>query len=169
MKGSADRKDRAHQLFQRGTRLLQQKNPEQAEALLLQARELGLESVDLLLNLSGAFILQKKFSRAVKVLEQARERDPENAMIWTNLGAAYLGNPLLADDESQLRAIAAFERALELDPAARSVAYNIGLIYRDRREYGAAARWFRRAVRTNPGDQHAHRLLDRMVARTEEE
>jgi tetratricopeptide (TPR) repeat protein len=84
-------------------------------------------------------------------------------MIWTNLGAAYLGNPVLATDAQQQQAIAAFEQALALNPAAPSVAYNIGLIYRDRQENEQAIHWFRRAVQTNPRDKDARRILKRLL------
>lgn len=49
------------------------------------------EHLDASLNLSGAYILTKKFKQAVRLLETLREQAPDNAMVWTNLGAAYLG------------------------------------------------------------------------------
>jgi tetratricopeptide (TPR) repeat protein len=132
---------------------------EKAIESLLQARALDAEHIQTALNLSGAYILTKRFRKAVALLETLVERAPENPAVWQNLGAAYLGNPILADDASQLRAIAAFERAMHLNPAMPNVAYNIGLIYRDRRDFEAAAIWFRRALQANPKDEHAHRLL----------
>ena len=112
--------------------------------------------------MSGAFILTKKFKQAAKLLEGLRDKDPENAMIWTNLGAAYLGNPVLADDKMQLEAIAAFEQALALDPIAPNVAYNIGLIYRDRHEKETAIAWFERAIQANPKDKDARMLIKKL-------
>jgi tetratricopeptide (TPR) repeat protein len=96
------------------------------------------------------------------VLEAAVQLAPGNAMVWTNLGAAYLGNPALATDEQQLQAIAAFDRALELNPAAPNVAYNIGLIYRDRGETLQAIAYFERALQANPNDSDARRLLHKL-------
>lgn len=116
---------------------------------------------DAALNLSGAYILTKKFKQAVKILS-SHEQAPPNAMVWTNLGAAYLGNPILARDEEQLQAIAAFKQALAIDPIAPNVAYNIGLIYRDRREYALAISWFQRAVQANPNDQDARNLIEKL-------
>ena len=168
-KGDNDHDVRAGDLLRRGTQLLQRNRPEKAAELLERARSLGLESVDLLLNLSGAYILTKRFAAAAAVLETARNLDPQNAMIWTNLGAAYLGNPILATPDQQVRAIAAFQEALALNPAAPHVAYNIGLIYRDRRAHAIAAEWFRRALETDPDDRDAQRLLARMVAAAREE
>jgi len=150
-------------LFRQGTTLLHQGKANDALPLLQQAHKLAPEHVDAGINLAGAYILTKKFTKAVAVLEPLREVEPHNAMIWTNLGAAYLGNPVLATDEQQRQAIAAFEQALAIDPVAYSVAYNIGLIYRDRQENEQAIRWFRQAVQTNPRDKDARRILKRLL------
>ena len=149
-------------LFRRGTELLQRGKVNDAVSTLHKAHAMRPEHDDATLNLSGAYILTKKFKQAAKLLEGLRAKDPDNAMIWTNLGAAYLGNPILANNDEQLAAIAAFERALALDPVAPSVAYNIGLIYRDRREHEQAIAWFERAVQTNPNDKDARNLLDKL-------
>ncbi len=87
--------------------------------------------------------------------------------MWINLGAAYLGNPILARDEEQQQAIAAFERALEIDPIAPSVAYNIGLVYRDRKDVEQARYWFQQAIQHNPNDQDARRILERLNNQTD--
>jgi tetratricopeptide (TPR) repeat protein len=116
------------------------------------------------INLGGACILNKQFKRAIPILEAVIEREPLNAMLWTNLGAAYLGNPVLATRKEQDKAIAAFQRALECDLSAPNVAYNIGLIYRDRNEITDAIHWFTRALQTNPLDHDARRILERLQA-----
>lgn len=157
-------------LFRRGTTLLHEGKVAQALPLLVQAHKLDPAHVHAALNLGGAYILSRQFRQAVAVLEPLSEREPHNAMVWTNLGAAYLGNPVLARSEEQLRAIAAFKQALALDPAAPHVAYNIGLIYRDRRETAEAIAWFTRALQANPRDDDARRLLQRLSqAQTDEE
>ena len=156
-------------LFGNGTELLHQGKVAEAAPLLEKAREIQPQDVDTGINLAGAYILTKKFKKAVKVLEPLSEENPDHPMIWTNLGAAYLGNPVLANDEEQLKSIAAFERALALNPVAPSVAYNIGLIYRDRREYDKAIDWFQKAVQHNPRDQHARNLLVKLQAEQEQD
>jgi tetratricopeptide (TPR) repeat protein len=90
-------------------------------------------------------------------------------MIWTNLGAAYLGNPILAQDADQRKAIEAFERAIEINPAAPYVHYNLGLIHRDRGETEQAIRRFRQAVQVNPNDRDARRALSRLEGQQDEE
>ena len=152
------------ELYIQGTRLLHVNNAIQAVELLEKAHELRPDHIDAAINLGGAYILSARFKPAVEVLERAVHEDPNHAMAWINLAAAYLGNPVLARDEEQLKAIAAFNRALDLRPASPSVAYNIGLIYRDRKEWKEAEFWFRKAVETDPTDQDATNLLQKMLA-----
>lgn len=159
----AQAQKRFRALFKRGTEMLHRGEQERAVQLLERAYQLNPVHVDTAVNLSGAYILTKKFQRAVEILEPLSQAAPELAMVWTNLGAAHLGNPVLARDEEQMRAIAAFKRALEINPIAPNVAYNIGLIYRDRREFEEAIHWFKRAVKANPNDRDARRLIARLT------
>jgi tetratricopeptide (TPR) repeat protein len=158
--------DRHEQSFRenmtRGTRLLSQGKPNEALPLLERAHKLKPGDADAALNLGGAFILSGRHKKAVPVLEQAVARVPDNAQLWINLGAAYLGNPITATDERQRKALDAFHKALEIDPLARSVAYNIGLIHRDRGEIALAVAAFRRAVLADPHDRDARRLLEKL-------
>lgn len=152
-------------LYSLGTELLHQNNARQAVDLLKQALELKPDHLDALINLGGAYILRGRFKSAVDVLEIAVEIDPSNSVTWTNLGAAYLGNPVLARDEEQEKAIGAFRKVLEINPGAPSVAYNIGLIYRDQQKWDKAASWFRKAVKANTNDRDARSLYKKMLAR----
>jgi tetratricopeptide (TPR) repeat protein len=161
---SAASAERFRALLRDGTRLLTRGRHNAALPLLQEAYELFPEDRDAALNLGGAYILAGKFSRAVPILEKLLDHEPDNAMLWINLGAAYLGNPVLALDKHQQKAIDAFRRALDLDPGAPSAAYNIGLIYRDRGELDDAVYWFMQAVRSNPDDRDAHKLLARSAA-----
>jgi tetratricopeptide (TPR) repeat protein len=140
-----------------------------AVSTLRRAYELTPDDVPTAINLGGAYIMQKKFQIAIPILEKALEQEPDNEMIWTNLGAAYLGNPILADDEQQRKAIAAFERAIEINPIAPSVHYNLALIHRDRGEIEQAKQRFRQAIGANPHDQHARRALSRLEGETSEQ
>lgn len=150
------------ELLERGTKALQRGQVSTATQFLEQAHKLDPHNPDLLLNLSGAYILSKKFKQAVEVLEPLSDRQPSNPMVWTNLGAAYLGNPVLATDEKQQRAIGAFKLAITLDPKAPNVAYNLGLIYRDRQEKEEAIHWFEQALKVNPKDKDARRYIEQL-------
>ena len=148
--------------FRQGTQLLMQGQSAEAVERLQLAYALDDTHHQTALNLSSAYILMKKFGQAAAILEQLSQRDPDNPAIWQNLGAAYLGNPVLATDEMQQQAIAAFKQALALNPVAPHVAYNLGLVHRDRREHGEAIYWFERALQANPQDEDARRLLHRL-------
>jgi len=149
-------------LLQRGTQALHAGHIGTAIELLEHARQLDSKDSAVMLNLGGAYILSKKFKKAVGILEPLSKQEPDNPMAWTNLGAAYLGNPVLATAKKQQRAIAAFKQALEIDPKAPNVAYNLGLIYRDRKETAQALHWFRRAVEANPNDKDARQYIAKL-------
>ncbi|MBE7471838.1 MAG: hypothetical protein DPW09_13350 [Anaerolineae bacterium] len=148
--------------LRRGTEALHRGDIAKATRFLERAHQMEPDNQDAALNLGGAYILAKKFAQAVAVLEPLSERVPHNPMVWTNLGAAYLGNPILAKEAEQLRAIAAFERAIELNPIAPNVAYNLGLVHLDRRENERALHWFQRAVQANPHDRDARRFVEQL-------
>jgi tetratricopeptide (TPR) repeat protein len=153
---------RLQNLLRQGTEALQKGEVARAIHLLERAQRLDKENKDTALNLGGAYILSKAFQKAITVLEPLSANEPNNPMVWTNLGAAYLGNPVLAQDADQQRAIAAFQRAIELNPATPHVAYNLGLIYRDRQETDRALYWFQRAVQVNPNDRDARRYVEKL-------
>jgi tetratricopeptide (TPR) repeat protein len=157
------------ELFGQGTKLLHQNEPRRAAPLLEKAHDLNPDHIDAALNLGGALILLGRFRDAVDLLKDVTKREPNNPMAWTNLGAAYLGNPVLARDEQQLQAISAFRRALKIHSTAPSVAYNIGLIYRDRHQWKNAAFWFQKALKNNPDDKDAEMLYKKMSALLEED
>ena len=156
-------------LFQRGTELLIAGNPHKALPLLEKSHQLLPDHFDAGFNLSSAYILANKFKKAVPILEKLADQEPDNATLWQNLGAAYLGNPVLATDEAQQRAIHAFKRAIAIDQIAPNVAYNIGLVYRDRQEVDEAIHWFTRAVQADPMDDSARRQIARLEASFGEE
>ena len=141
--------------FSKGTLLLKAGKHIQATAELEKAYALDSENYDVCLNLAGAYILGKKFKQAIELLETLAKKYPDDAQIWQNLGAAYLGNPIIANDEAQLRAVDAFIHALQLKPNLPHIAYNIGLIHKDRQEYKAAIEWFTIAIKTDPTDRDA--------------
>jgi Flp pilus assembly protein TadD len=63
-----------------------------------------------------------------------------------------------------MAAIGAFEKAVELDPAAPSVHYNLGLIFVVRGDTDLAAAAFMRAIQANPQDRDARLWLQRRGA-----
>lgn len=155
-------RERLQRLLSQGSGLLEQGRVEEAIPYLERAHGLDANSVPALINLGAAYIMAGRQRQAIPLLERARDAEPQNAMIWLNLGAAYLGVQVLATPEQQMQAIVAFQTALELNPAAPSVHYNLGLIFVDRHETDLAVAAFRKAIQTNPLDRDAHLWLKRL-------
>jgi len=142
--------------------LLRQNRPAEAVVLLQPLYEEKPNHPDVAINLGGAYILQRKWNQAAKVLGRAAIANPDNAMLWTNLGAAELGNIQTAGPKQQERAIRAYERALKADPTAPNVHYHLGLIYKDRGELMRASAFFQRATEVKPSDRDARYWLDQV-------
>ena len=159
---SDETQQQINELLNQGAHLLERGQGKEAIAHLTQARDLDPDNVAVLINLGGAYILAGRHKDAIAPLEAARDREPHNPMIWTNLGAAYLGNPVLASDDAQMNAIRAFERAVEINPAAPNVHYNLGLIFLDRGDEELAAAAFRQALEVNPYDRDARYWLEQL-------
>jgi cytochrome c-type biogenesis protein CcmH/NrfG len=154
-RNGGDIRKRVQSLLNEGARLLRQRRPAEAINHLERARELDPTLVEVTINLGGAYVMQGRHKEAVSVLEEASQRAPDHVMLWINLGAAYLGFLDKSVEEDQLKAIAAFEKALSLDPEAPSVNYNLGLIYKERGELQKAAAHFWRALDVDPSDKDA--------------
>jgi tetratricopeptide (TPR) repeat protein len=153
-----------YDLLAEGARLLGQRRPGEAATQLERAATLLPDNADVAINLAGAYVLQRRYALAVSTLERAKDLAPTNPMIWVNLAAAYLGRLEISGPQQQDRAIAAYERALELDPHAPNVHYNLGLIYKDRKDWQRAQGEFRLALETDPGDSDAHYWLDQIAS-----
>lgn len=160
--GQATDVARVNTLLNEAAHLLHQHRPGEAVTRLEEARQLAPENVMLAINLGGAYIMQGKHRRAVPILEEASRLEPDNPMIWTNLAAAYLGRLELSTRDVQDRAIVAFERALQIDPMAPNINYNLGLIYQERGDIERACAHFARAVEINPDDRDARTWYQRL-------
>ncbi len=150
-------------ILNESARLLGQNRPGEAVERLLPLHEAAPANADVAINLGGAYILQRKWNRAAKVLRRAVAANPRDAMLWTNLGAAELGALETSGPKQQQAAIDAYHKALAVNPAAPNVHYHLGLIYASRGETLRAGAFFQRAVEVNPGDRDAHRWLERLT------
>jgi len=147
-------------------KLLRQNRPDEAIAILEPLYKRTPTQPDIAINLGSAYILQRKWDRAVRVLTKAADANPENAMIWVNLAAAQLGNIKTAGPHQQERAIRAYERALQITPAAPNVHYHLGLIYKERGELDRAITFFQRALEVRATDADARYWIDKLMALT---
>lgn len=136
-------------------KLLGQNQPEEAEKILLSLLNKAPLHIDVLINLGGAYILQRKWNKAVRVLKNATHIHPQNAMLWMNLGAAQLGRLELSGPKQQADAIVSFQRALEINPQTANAHYQIALIYKDQGNFEQALTYFEAAFEVQPNDQDA--------------
>jgi tetratricopeptide (TPR) repeat protein len=152
-----------HRTLNQSARLLTQNRPGEAIALLLPLYQVAPEHPDVLINLSGAYVLQRRWNKAVEVLRKGVASHPDNPMLWMNLGAAELGRLETAGPRQQERAIAAYQRAIQVDAETPNAHYHLGLIYKERGELSRAAAFFQRALEVNPADRDARLWLDRLT------
>ena len=143
-------------------RLLSQGRPGEAEAKLTALQKQYPGNPDIAINLGGAYILQRRWDKAAKALKLATKSHGDNVMLWTNLAAAELGVLETSGPQQQDRAIAAYERALEIDAATPNVHYHLGLIYKERGDLTRATAMFRRALEVLPTDRDAQHWIDRI-------
>ena len=140
--------------------LLQLNKPAEALEKLLPLYAAAPANIDVVINLGGAYILLRRWDKAAQVLRRAVELEPDNVMLWINLGAAELGRLEVAGPRQQERAIHAYERALALDPKTPNADYHLGLIYKERRDFARATASFAAALRVDPNDKDARHWLD---------
>ena len=159
-------------ILNESARLLRANRPGEAVAVLEPLRADLPNDPDIAINLGGALILQRKWSKAVQILKKAVDFSPENVLLWTNLAAAHLGRMETSGPKHQARAIAAYEKALGIDPSTPNVHYHLGLIYKQQGNLSRSSAMFQRALEINPDDRDARfwmeKLSDLLVERERE-
>ena len=159
-------------ILNESARLLRANRPGEAIAVLEPLRADLPNDPDIAINLGGALILQRKWSKAVQMLKKAVDVSPENVLLWTNLAAAHLGRLETSGPKHQARAIAAYEKALGIDPSTPNVHYHLGLIYKQQGNLSRSSAMFQRALEINPDDRDARfwmeKLSDLLVERERE-
>jgi hypothetical protein len=83
---------------------------------------------------------------AAKILEQVTKREPENGRAWRSLGLAYQN---LKDPD---HSIAAYQHALEVDPAVPTPLFNLGVVYAMKGDKDEAFAWLTKAKATRKID-----------------
>ena len=94
----------------------------------------------------GVLLQSGDAAGAVNVLKAVTSREPGNGRAWRNLGVAYQQ----AKDPDG--AIAAFQRALEVQPEMAAPLYNIALIYAAKQDADHAFEWLGKAKATRKID-----------------
>ena len=113
-------------------------NYEEAVAAVRKLLMRDKNNVDAYKNLALIYYAQDKLKMSQTILENARrmseEQERNDPDIYVNLGMVYLGR------EDNGRAMAAFKKALELDPKHVEANYNIGALALAHRDYDLAAK-----------------------------
>jgi DNA-binding winged helix-turn-helix (wHTH) protein/TolB-like protein/Tfp pilus assembly protein PilF len=114
--------------------------------------------------LKGRFFLGKRspegYEKAIDYFQQATRLDPSYALAYAGLADVYLllqGDALENPQEATPKARAAAEKALQLDPALGAAHNSLAAIAEDYdRDYPAAEREFKLALKLDPGFATAH-------------
>ena len=159
-------------ILNESARLLRANRPGEAIAVLKPLQAVMPDDPDIAINMGGALILQRKWSKAVQILKKAVDASPDNVLLWTNLAAAHLGRLETSGPKHQARAIAAYERALWINPSTPHVHYHLGLIYKQQGNLSRSSALFQRALEIDPNDRDARfwmeKLSEQLVERERE-
>jgi tetratricopeptide (TPR) repeat protein len=137
-------------LCQRARAAMEQRNPERARQLYLQALGIRSDSPDVHYGLATVCFQLKDLPSAAYHFKEVTRLDPLRAGAYINLGAIY--NLLDQLDE----AIPALRRAIQLDSHRAEGYYNLGLVYRRKGQQELAVQAYREAIRINPRMADSH-------------
>jgi Tfp pilus assembly protein PilF/exonuclease VII small subunit len=137
-------------LCQRAREAFEQRNPDRARQLYLQALGLRSDSPDVHYGLATVCFQLKDLSSAAYHFKEVTRLDPLRAGAYINLGAVF--NLLDQLDD----AIPALRRAIQLDSHRAEGYYNLALVYRRKGTTDLAIQAYREALRVNPRMADAH-------------
>jgi tetratricopeptide (TPR) repeat protein len=137
-------------LCQRAREAFEQRNPDRARQLYLQALGIRSDSPDVHYGLATVCFQLKDLSSAAYHFKEVTRLDPLRAGAYINLGAVY--NLLDQLDD----AIPALRRAIQLDSHRAEGYYNLALVYRRKGTIDLAIQAYREALRVNPRMADAH-------------
>jgi tetratricopeptide (TPR) repeat protein len=137
-------------LCQRARAAMEQRNPERARQLYLQALGLKSDSPDVHYGLATVCFQLKDLPSAAYHFKEVTRLDPLRAGAYINLGAIF--NLLDQLDD----AIPALRRAIQLDSHRAEGYYNLGLVYRRKGQAELAIQAYREAIRINPRMADSH-------------
>jgi hypothetical protein len=130
----------------------------QAALTLLMAGLLSALQADPTLAQALALLQSGDAAGAAKALEAVTGREPQNGRAWRNLGVAY------QQTKNPDRAIAAFQRALEVQPGMVGPLYSIGLIYAAKQDSDRAFEWLGKAKATRKIDMTQAEVAPELAA-----
>ena len=141
---------------------------EEGENSLATVSTGNMEAYDRYLEARGLIARRLDFPRAIGLLNEATELDPDFAAGWAANAQAHslsIYYDLVDRDEYKDIAESMAKRALEIDPDL-SAAYSVlGDVYRDRYEWSKARENYLRALALNPDDVEANEQYAQMLWR----
>jgi len=136
--------------------LADREREDEAEQLLLQARELT-QVRDAQAQIEGALAMiaieQERFPAAQGYLERLAEIKPTYPSLWTMLGSVHREQGNLAEAEVALK------RSMDDDPTEERAYIELGVLYVDRDELEKAGEVFARGVRILPESAQLQALM----------
>ena len=128
----------------------------------------NMDAYDRYLEARGLIAQRSNFPRAIELLNQAIQLDPEFAEGWAASAQAHSLSIYYMDidrDETKNTAKSMALKALELDPNLSMAHSVLGDIYRDRYEWSMAKKSYLRALALNPDDIEANEQYTQMLWR----
>ncbi|HEY4682057.1 MAG TPA: tetratricopeptide repeat protein [Candidatus Acidoferrales bacterium] len=128
---------------------------EKAEAILKKVLGLDPTSEQALQQLSAIYIEQKRYDDAVKLLKEAAPQ-ADSPLIYAALGRAY------EQMKDTARAVEAFEKAIEADPANAEYRRSLGQLYLEEEKLDLALAQYQAALKVEPEDPQAYLRLSQI-------
>ena len=135
---------------------------------LVSASTSNMDAYDHYLEAKGLISQRLDFPRAISLLTEATELDPDFATGWaTNAQAHSLAIYYLSVDRDEYKYLAESmaNRALEINPDLSMAHSVLGDIYRDRYDWSEARESYLRALKLNPDDIEANEQYAQMLWR----
>jgi type II secretory pathway predicted ATPase ExeA/Flp pilus assembly protein TadD len=129
------REELARNNFSRAAELLEDDLAQQEEI-----KELYVQS----LRGQAGLLLKEDTDQAKNLLNKAAKVDPQNAMVWYDLGKLY------THTKDYSKAIESYLIAADLDPASADTFFNLGFNYAAVKDYVHAEKMFQRATELEP-------------------
>lgn len=101
---------------------------------------------------------QGRIEKAIEMLRQAAESDPDSAQTWSQLAGIY-------NEQGSQQAVACYERAIAINPRSYLAYRGLGNYYIKANDYSLAEAYYTEAVNVNParyGPIYKNRAIARM-------
>ncbi len=149
MKNDQQKFDNAKALFLKGVEELQLGNWGHAERALRNSLKILPLRISTLTNLIGALIAQEKYAEAWRFVNQALPLDPNNALLYTNIGILHYSEHNLES------ALLYLNKAIRMDPENSAAHLNKGKVLRSLNDIDGALEHLRASVRLDPDSAEA--------------